>query len=63
MNTTLELNTSKLREIFQKIQALPSNSGGSANGLFATMKIPANQSIVPEVTAYINDVTMEGETV
>lgn len=42
------------------IRSIPAGGGDS---LIANMQIPENQSIVPEVTAYINDVTMEGETV
>lgn len=52
-----KLTTEEMLRIFSSV-----STGKSDNGWLATMQIPANQSIVPEVTAYINDVTMEGET-
>lgn len=37
--------------------------GGAGQSLIATMHIPENKSIIPAVTSYANNVTMEGETV
>lgn len=57
MATQLELNTSKLRGILQKVLTLPEASG-SSNTLFASLN--PNQALIPEVANFVNDVTMEG---
>lgn len=45
------------------IRSIPDGDSEGGSNLIATMQIAENQGIAPEVTSYINDVTMEGETV
>lgn len=45
------------------VEATGGNSGNNHDsiGFFATMQIVNNQSIVPDISNYVGDVTMEGE--